>query len=188
MKLLTLILPLPIAILIDAFFVFPIIFDIDLVRGAGREYISNKFFINGILQLNFSLVKLPWEQQLSKYFWVNLAIFLGVIASLRFSQEDYPKSILLKLQILMVAFAIFMMSDLSLWLYETITIFKKLQFPWRFLVITSSLTPYLSSYFLENLITRFPIVRKKFFFCFFLIIFVFVIYKSAFLLLMDLCS
>ncbi|MFB2982604.1 hypothetical protein ACE1CM_41530 [Microseira sp. BLCC-F43] len=177
--------PLFLAIALDAFFVLPVLLDTHLIKGAGREYINDKFFINGILNFRFSLVQIPWERTLSKTFFLNLAILIIAVLFTRYWRSKEPKHILATLEIIMVAFAIFMMTDASLFIYETISTFKKIQFPWRFLMVTSSLTPYIFSYTLEFLRDRFSIARKKFGRIVIFVAVLYLTYESANLYLID---
>lgn len=177
--------PLFLAIALDAFFVLPVLFDTPLIKGAGRENISDKFFINGILNFRFSLVQLEWEKTLSKTFFLNLAILIVAVLFTRYWRSKEPKHILAIIQIIMVAFASFMMTDASLFIYENISTFKKIQFPWRFLMLTSSLTPYILSYTLEFLKDKLSIARKQFGVIIIFVAVLYLTYKSANLYLID---
>ncbi|HAX76838.1 MAG TPA: hypothetical protein DCY88_13600 [Cyanobacteria bacterium UBA11372] len=183
--LISLFLPLFLAVALDAFFVLPVLFDAALIKGAGRENITDKFFLNGILNFRFSLVKLDWEKSLSRTFFLNLAILIAAALFTRYWRSKNPKHILLNQQIIMVAFAAFMMTDASLLIYENISTFKKIQFPWRFLMLTSSLAPYIFSYTLEALREKFSLARKQFALIVICTAVLFLTYKSANLYLID---
>ncbi|GET35452.1 hypothetical protein [Microseira wollei] len=183
--LMSLLSPLFLAIALDAFFVLPVLVDAALIKGAGRENITDKFFLNGILNFRLSLVQLDWEKSLSRTFFLNLAILIIAVLFTRHWRSKNPKHILLNQQIIMVAFAVFMMTDVSLFMYEKISTFKKIQFPWRFLMLTSSLTPYIFSYTLEGLREKFSLARKQFALIVICTAVLFFTYKSAKLYLID---
>jgi hypothetical protein len=148
--------PLVLALLLSAYFVFPILFDVPLIGGVGDPPYSNRFLLNNITGFHFRLPEAFMENTLAGIFLFNgLILILAVFVTKPWKAKD-SKRLLLEQSVLMVIFALFMMTDLSKQFYETLTVFKKLRFPWRFLIITSSLMPYLFGYTME-------ILRKKFF-------------------------
>ena len=61
----------------------------------------------------------------------------------------------------MMAFGLFMMTDLSQFVIHRFSIFIQLQYPWRFLTLTTALSPYLFGYSLECFTHQYPWFRKQ---------------------------
>ncbi|WP_157951235.1 hypothetical protein [Cyanothece sp. BG0011] len=185
-----LIIPLGIGLLTSAFYVMPVIADMDLVSAGGLQPYHNRLLVQGFLDFKLRLSPNPWEQTLVKAFALNGLILLATLIIGRPWQKNTTKNQILTLQMVMVAFALFMMTDLSLWVSETISVFQKIQFPWRFLAVSSSLCPYLFGYTVETATEKFPILKKKVIILAFCTALFIVVYKSAnlYLLKFDLTS
>ena len=69
--------------------------------------------------------------------------------TLRKAKSD-SKIVLILVMSVMVAVSFFMLIDLSLPIYKILPIFRKIQFPWRFMIIVSALIPYLIGYVNSN--------------------------------------
>jgi hypothetical protein len=160
--LISLLLPVCLALMIDAFFVLPIVFDVNLIHQAGGEFIENEFLLNIIL--NFSEEEVPnrwWHISLLKPFLIHFLILIVSVLVIQPFNSKEIKQVWLFQQIVLIAFSLLMMTDLSLWIYDILPIFRKIQFPWRFLAITSSLTPYLLGYSLECLKRKYLFLSNK---------------------------
>jgi hypothetical protein len=179
--LISLLVSLFLALTIDAFFVLPILLDVNLIHQAREEYIEDDFLVNFILKFSEELPNHWWHLSLLKIFLPNFAILLLSVLVIKPFKSKEVKHILLSQQIVWIAFSLFMMTDLSLWLYNTVSTFRKIQFPWRFLAITSALTPYLLGYSLEVLQNQYSLLRKRIAIILILAVLVPITYKSAIL-------
>ena len=159
------VIPLGLAFLIDAFYLFPVIFDRHLIQGMppaanGDQFYYDGFLVNDILKLRFLPSPREFEKSLLTLFVLN-SIILGLALFTRPWQGKQPKQILLTQQVIMMAFCLFMMTDLSQFISHHFSIFIQLQYPWRFLTLTTALSPYLFGYSLEFFANQYPWFRKQ---------------------------
>lgn len=161
---LKLIMPVFLAILIDAFFLLPIFFDVHLVHQAfvpSIDTIKNRLFFMGIFELQPILMPKGVESNFLKIFWFDTIILLLTFLFFKPGKCKSAKNILLRLHIFMVTFSLLMITAFAYPIYAHISTFRKLQFPWRYFALSTSLIPYFSGYTLEKLGFKFSFLKKR---------------------------
>ena len=177
-----LVLALLLGLLIDAFFIAPILFDTHLVYQAfipNINVIKNRLFFNGLLELQPTLIPLGVEDVIAKIFLFNTGLFfLTVLTAYPWRKQD-NSGFFWRLQIYLVAFSLLMSTEIALPIYTHVETFRKLQFPWRYLGLSSTLIPYLASYSLDKVTDKFTLLQKKIVIVFITIAILLLNYKSA---------
>jgi hypothetical protein len=154
------------AIFLDAVFTFPVLLDVDLIQSVGSPPYYNRF----LLFIDFGKKLLPifsraeegWEKSLFPCFFLGLITLILTTFIARPWKIKNAKDLLLSQQFIMLAFSLFMMTNLSLGVYQSISVFEKIQFPWRFLTVSSSLTPYLLAFSVEKYLYNRPNLPYRF--------------------------
>jgi hypothetical protein len=175
-------LALLLGLLIDAFFVVPILFDTHLVYQAfipTINVIKHRLFFSGLLKLQPTLIPSGVEDVIAKMFLFNTGLFfLTVLTAYPWKQQN-NSGFLWRLQIYLVAFSLLMSTEIALPIYTQVETLRKLQFPWRYLGLSSTLVPYLASYSLDKIAHKFILLQKKIVIVFITIAILLLNYKSA---------
>lgn len=152
----TLILPFIGGIIVDSYFLLPILFDINNVHQAfvpNFKVVQNKLFFNQSLSFGSLLVNSHVEKNINSLFVNSIVVFLIALPTF-FSKKNIKsigKDVVLRLMFWSGVFSLMMMTSLSLPLYQNSSIFRKLQFPYRYLSVVCCYLPYTLAYFISRL-------------------------------------
>lgn len=177
-----LLLAVVVALLIDGFFIMPILFDTHLVYQTfvpSIKTIQSRLFLNGIYKLQPTLRPSDSEAVIYKIFLFNSVLFLLTIFTAYPIKQKNNKNFLLQLQILIVGCSLLMTTEIAYPIYEHIKSFRKLQFSWRYLGLSSALIPYVTSYTFIILSHKFAFFKKHIITILIILIIVLFDYKSA---------
>ncbi len=181
--LLKLIIPVIVCIIVGGFISFPILFDIHLVNTPfipTANTISHRLFLKDIWQLRPVLVGANVEGIHKRVFFFNtLALLITCVVTQPWKLQKAPKHTIMLMQIFMLFFGLIMMTGFAFPLYKHISIFTKLQFPFRFHIINSAVVPYLIGYTLETAYHNFVWVRKKIFIIIFSLLLLLINHKNS---------
>lgn len=113
------------------------------------------------------------------FFFNTLALLITCVVTQPWKLQKAPKYTIMLMQIFMIFFGLIMMTGFAFPLYENISIFTKLQFPFRFHIISSALVPYLIGYSLETAYHNFVWLRKKLFIIIFSLLLLLINHKNS---------
>jgi hypothetical protein len=157
---------LGLGLLFAAFFLLPAALDqrwisIQYINGWDMYDPLQRFLISFTNGIHFTTHS--FDQTLLPYFWLPIVLALGLGGVLAFD-PSYPKGLAWRSLIclgVMTLIASTMMTNLAAPLYEASTTLTRIQFPWRWMVVTTSTLPFFIGYGLDWALRQKTIWKKS---------------------------
>jgi hypothetical protein len=139
--------PLLVGLALTSFYLLPAALDQQWVslQHLGFANPFERTLLQGLTRLDPAPTQHDYDQALLPMFW--LTILIGVIAAwfLRSRSAQWPQALRRQAIVLLVgsSFALIMMTDLGAAIYTLVPVLQRIQFAWRWMVITGVLLPFL---------------------------------------------